>query len=94
MLISSSAFVSKVAPEHPEYQANPITPDNSNDLAAGPDGGTCRALYIGGAGNVNVDLLGGGTAVLTGLSAGQIVVVGVQRVRLTSTTATGILALY
>lgn len=38
--------------------------------------------------------LGGGTAVLTGLSAGQIVVVGVQRVRLTSTTATGILALY
>lgn len=94
MFITSQPTVSKVAPEHSEYQALPIAPDNANDVPAGPDGGTCRALFIGGAGNVNVNLLGGGTAVLTGLATGQIVVVGVARVLVTSTTATGIKALY
>lgn len=94
MFISSIRTVGKTAPEHPEYQANPITPSDSVDLALGPDGGACRALYITGAGNVNVQLSGGGTAVLTGLSAGQYVVVGVTRVLATSTTATGISALY
>ena len=47
-----------------------------------------------GAGNVNVNLVGGGTAVLTSLSAGQIIEVGAQRILNTSTTATGIFALY
>lgn len=94
MFIDALPFVSKTAPEHPEYQSNPVTPSDSVDLLPAPDGGTCRGLRIGGAGNVNVDLLGGGTAVLTGLSAGQYVVVGVTRVRATSTTATNILALY
>lgn len=94
MFISSQRTVGKVGPEHPEYQANPVTPSDSVDISPGPDGGTCRGLYITGAGNVNVNLLGGGTAVLTGLSAGQYVVVGVTRVLATSTTATGIQALY
>lgn len=94
MFINSQATVGKVGPEHPEYQSNPVTPADGADISLGPDGGSCRGLYITGAGNVNVNLLGGGTAVLTGLSAGQTVVVGVTRVLATSTTATGIQALY
>ena len=94
MFITSPRTVAKTAPEHPEYQAYPVTPSDSVDLPPAPDGGTCRALYITGAGNVSVNLLGGGTAVLTGLAAGQILPVGVTRVLSTSTTATGIQALY
>ena len=94
MFVNSVCTVGKTAPEHPEYQSNPVTPSDSVDLVAAPDGGSCRGLYITGAGNVNVNLLGGGTAVLTGLSAGQYVVCGVSRVLATSTTATGIQALY
>jgi hypothetical protein len=94
MFINSKFTVGKVGPEHPEYQSFPVTPADGTDIPLGPDGGDCRGLYITGAGNVNVNLLGGGTAVLTGLSAGQYVVVGVTRVLSTSTTATGILALY
>lgn len=94
MFVSSVRTVGKTAPEHPEYQANPVTPSDSVDLPLGPDGGSCRGLYIGGAGNVNVNLLNGGTAVLTALGAGQYMVVGVTRVLATSTTATLIQALY
>lgn len=94
MLINSQRTVGKVGPEHPEYQSYPVTPSDSADIPPAPDGGSCRGLYITGAGNVNVNLLNGGTAVLTGLSAGQYVVCGITRVLSTSTTATGILALY
>lgn len=54
----------------------------------------CTAIYVTVAGNVNVNLAGGGTAVLTGLSAGQIVRVNATRILATNTTATGIFALY
>jgi hypothetical protein len=94
MFINSLATVGKVAPEHPEYQSTPVTPADGTDIPLGPDGGSCRGLYITGAGNVNVNLLNGGTAVLTGLAAGQYVVCGITRVLATSTTATGIQALY
>jgi len=94
MFISSKPTVSRNAPEHAEYQALAVTPSDAVDLPTAPDGGDCRGLYITGAGNVNVNLTGGGTAVLTTLSAGQYVVIGVSRVLATSTTATGILALY
>jgi hypothetical protein len=67
-----------------------VTLDDSNDLPNGP----CRGIYVTGSGNVNVNLATGGTAVLTGLSAGQIVHIGVSRILNTSTTATGVYALY
>lgn len=67
-----------------------VTPADGTDLPNGP----CRGIYVTGAGNVNVQLAGGGTAVLTGLSAGQIVEVTVSRILSTGTTATGIYALY
>lgn len=74
----------------PDYDGYAVTTSDSVDLPNGP----CKALYVTGAGNVNVNLVGGGTAVLTSLSAGQIIEVGAQRVLTTSTTATGIFALY
>ena len=74
----------------PDYDGYAVTPSDSVDLGNGPT----RAIYVTGAGNVNVNLVGGGTAVLTGLSAGQIIEVAAQRILSTSTTATGIFALY
>ena len=73
-----------------EYSGLAVTPADGTDLP----GGTCEALLATGAGNINVNLEGGGTATLTGLSAGQILDIAVTRVLSTSTTATGIVALY
>lgn len=73
-----------------EFQSVDVTPADGADL---PDG-ACAALYVTGAGNANINLASGGTAVLTGLAAGQIVRVNASRVLATSTTATGIKALY
>ncbi len=76
--------------QYPDFDGYAVTPDDNNDLPNGP----CKAIYVAGAGNVNINLLGGGTAVLTGLAAGQVVNVQAQRILATSTTATGISALY
>jgi hypothetical protein len=73
-----------------EFEGESVTPSDATDLPSG----ACTAIYTTGAGNVNVNLAGGGTAVLTGLSAGQIVRVNATRILATSTTATGIFALY
>jgi len=74
----------------PDYDGYAVTASDSADLGNGP----CRAIYVTGAGNVNINLVGGGTALLTSLSAGQIIEVAAQRILATSTTATGIFALY
>jgi hypothetical protein len=79
-----------VGTQFPDFDGYPVTASDSADLGNGP----CRAIYVTGGGNVNVNLVGGGTAVLTGLSAGQIVLVQAQRILSTSTTATGVFALY
>ena len=73
-----------------EFEGVPVTPSDATDLVDG----ACSAIYVAGAGNVNINLASGGTAVLTGLSAGQIVRVNASRILATSTTATGIAALY
>lgn len=70
-----------------------VTPADGTDLPDGP----CQALYVTGAGNLNVTLsaspVGTNTAVLT-VAAGTIVRVACNRVLSTSTTATGIFALH
>jgi hypothetical protein len=73
-----------------EYSGLAVTASDGTDLP----GGATIGLLATGSGNINVNLEGGGTAVLTGLSAGQIVDIAVTRVLATSTTATGIVALY
>jgi hypothetical protein len=53
-----------------------------------------RAIYVGGAGNLRVDMVSGGTVIFVGLMAGTILPVQVTRIYATSTTATNLLALY
>lgn len=86
---SSESYTPGITPHH-EYQGVAVTPSDTVDLPDGP----CAAIYVGANGNVNVNLASGGTAVLTSLVAGQIVRVNASRILATSTTATGIQALY
>lgn len=74
----------------PAVYAVAVTPSDNDDLA-----NVSRALYVGGAGNVNVHMLGSRTAVVfSGVPAGTILPIRVRRVLSTSTTATQILNLY
>ena len=80
----------RLQPDERDFDGYAVTPSDSVDLT----NGITRAIYVTGAGNVAVNLEGGGTATLTGLSAGQFVRISVSRILSTSTTATGIFALY
>ena len=66
-----------------------ITPDNDNDLDFIP-----RALMVTVAGDIAVVMIGGETIVLPGLTVGVLHPFRVKRVRVTSTTATGIKGFY
>lgn len=77
-------------PDSPAWTAAAVTPSDSVDLTRT----ATRALYIGGAGNVVVVMSGGGTVTFTGVLAGTILPIRVDRVNATSTTATNIVAMY
>ena len=79
--------------QRPTYDAFDVTPSDSVDLVA-PPGMQCVGLAVTGAGNVNVNLRNGGTAVLTTIGALQMLDIAVTRILATSTTATGIRALF
>lgn len=69
------------------YEA--VTPSDSTDL-----GSLCRAIYVGGAGNV-VAVRHDGTAVtFSSVPAGTVLPIAVRRINSTSTTATSIVALH
>jgi len=75
--------------DSPGSSAIAITPSNSTSLAA-----VSRAIYIGGAGNLTVEMAGGQTPItFVGVSAGCLLPIRVNKV-LTSTTATNLVALY
>lgn len=69
-----------------------ITPNDSADLAAGP----CRAIYATTAGNINLALSddGGADPDVYAFAAGEIKSLQAIRIYNTSTTCTGIKALY
>lgn len=74
----------------PGEHAAAVTPNDSTDLTT-----ACRGLYIGGAGDVTLDTVGGETTVVfNSLVAGTILPVRAVRVRATGTTATNIVALW
>ena len=77
----------------PATQAAAVSPSDSTELNA-------RALYVGGAGNVVVQMMGipnisPGTVSVTfaGVPAGTLLPISVRRV-MAATTATNIVALY
>lgn len=74
----------------PAHGARAVTPADGGAL---PDG-ICRALWVGGAGNVNVITADGDTTLFSAVPAGTILPVQCQSVQATSTTATLIVALY
>lgn len=66
-----------------------VTPDDDNDLTT-----ICRALWIGGAGDVSVILKDDDSAVtLESVPAGTMLSIRAKRVRATGTTASAIVAL-
>ena len=68
-----------------------VTPANAVDLP----NGVCRALWIGGAGNVNLVADSDTSAVtIVGVAAGSVLPIRARQVYSTSTTATSIVALY
>jgi len=67
-----------------------ITPNDSVDLSI-----TCRALFVGGAGDVSVILKGDSSSIVfKNVSAGTVLPVSAKRVEATLTTATDIVGLY
>jgi hypothetical protein len=50
-------------------------------------------IYVGGAGNLNVDMESGGTVLFTAVPVGTIMPIRVKRVRSTLTTATLLIGL-
>lgn len=67
-----------------------VTPNDSTDLT----GGVCRALWVGGAGNVAVHDSEGNAVTFVGVAAGSTLPVRTNRVMSTNTTATSIVALF
>lgn len=71
-----------------------VTPNDSTPIAAPLSETVTRGLYVGGTGNLAVKMADGTTVTFTGISAGIIHPLSVTHVLATSTTATGIVAVY
>jgi hypothetical protein len=72
----------------PATTARAVTPSDTTTL------GGCRALWVGGAGNLTLDFADGATNILmSGVPAGTLLPVAVLKVK-AATTATLIVALY
>lgn len=69
-----------------------VTPSDAADLP----NGTSRAIWVNGAGNINMDDAMGNTVLLTisATQAGTLIWIRAKRIRAASTTATGIFAAY
>lgn len=73
--------------ESPARRAEAVTPNDNADLP-----NFSRALYVGGAGDLEVTTVGGDT--VTFAAASGLLPVCVSRVRASGTSATGIIALW
>ena len=73
----------------PASNAFVVTPADGSNLTH-----AARALFVGGAGDVKVDTLGGDTVTFTGVLAGSILPVRILKVYATGTTATNLVAVY
>lgn len=72
----------------PASDAAIVTPNDSAGISAP------FALYIGGAGDLRVTMIDGTDVTFTAVTSGSILPIRVNKVWSTSTTATGIVALY
>jgi hypothetical protein len=76
-------------------RAAAVTPSNTADIPS-VTGGTNNGcvLYVGGAGDLTVDTVGGDAVTFVAVPAGSFIPVQVKRVYAAGTTATSILALW
>lgn len=72
----------------PAWRGGAVTTSDSADIE------NTRSLFVGGAGDVKVTLLGGSVLTFSGVGAGTFMPIQATRVWATGTTATLILALY
>lgn len=87
--MASAAYLSADATVS-AHRASAITPSNATVFVQ-----PTRGLYIGGSGNVTVEMVDGGTSVLfVGLMSGIVYPFQVTRVYATGTTATNIVGLF
>jgi hypothetical protein len=77
------------APITQAQRAAVVAPNDSTDLAIYP-----ASLFIGGTGDVKVDMLDGGTVTFINIPDGTFLPILVKRVYSTGTDATDIIALY
>lgn len=75
--------------DSPALNAEAVTPSDSVSLT-----NDSRGLYVGGAGNISVLMSGGTSVTFTGVVAGSILPIRVNRINATSTTATNMVSLY
>jgi hypothetical protein len=75
--------------DSPASSAFAVTPDNDNDMAS-----YTRGIYVGGAGNLKVDMADGTTVTFTAIAVGVIHPIRARRVYATGTTATLIIGLF
>jgi hypothetical protein len=66
-----------------------VTPSDVTNFADG----LCRAIYVGGAGNITA-IVNGAAILFTAVPVGTILPVQATRVNATATTATAMVALY
>jgi hypothetical protein len=66
--------------------ASSVTPSDTTEIRA-------TSLYVGGAGNVAVEMAGGDDVTFSGVVAGTQLFIEVAKIKATGTTATNILAL-
>ena len=76
-------------PLYPFTSAVAVVPNDTTNLPQ-----VALSLWIGGAGNLNVDMYNGQTVLISGITAGTLLPIKVRRVRATTTTATAIVAFY
>ncbi len=75
--------------ESPASNAESVVPSDTVDVPH-----TTRAIYVGGAGDVSVEMKDGGAVTFRNVNAGAVVAIRVSRVLATGTTATDIVGLY
>jgi len=73
----------------PAEDAFAITPHDTNNLA-----NFTRAIWVGGTGDVKVDMVGSGTVTYASVPPGYMLAVRASRVYATGTTATALIAVY
>jgi hypothetical protein len=82
----SSGGLTKMVPGR---NSETITPSDTVNLST-----PSRAIWVGGAGNIAVEMLDGGTQVFVGVVAGSLLPLQVTRVNSTDTTATNMVSVF